>query len=131
LVLAYEVSVILVDGEGGGDSYLRVLAHNETINIQTRLRFLFERALAFEPLEVLARLLVDLVRVDVRAHGQVYLGARDVQEARSVAFGERARLLCVDYVVRHGGDLRHLVGGRTQGAERVYGGHVASPPNTD
>jgi hypothetical protein len=46
-----------------------------------------------------------------------------VEEAQGVPGGERARLLRVDHVVGDGGDLGDTVAGRTQGAERVDGGH--------
>ncbi len=128
LVLADEVSVVLVHGEGGGDAHLRVLAHDETVDVEARLVLFDECALRFEALEVLARFLVDLVRVDVRPFGQVDLGARDVEEAQGVPGGQRARLLGVDHVVGDGGDLGHLVGGRAQGAERVDGGHGRTSP---
>jgi hypothetical protein len=128
LVLADDIRVVLVHGAGGGDARLRVLAHADSVDVETRLVLFDERALGLEPLEIFARALVDLVRIDVRAFRQVYLGARDVEEAQGVVGGQRARLLCVDHVVGDGGDLPDLLKGRAQGAERVDGSHVCSAP---
>ena len=128
LVLADDVGVVLVHGAGGGDAHLRVPAHADAVDVEVWFVLFDERALRLEPLEILARLRVDLVRVDVRALGQVYLGARDVEEAQRVVGGQGARLLRVDHVVGDGGDLPDLVSGRAQGAERVDGGHVCSAP---
>jgi hypothetical protein len=105
-----------------------VAAHAEAVDVEARLLLFDERAFGLEPLEVLARTLVDLVGVDVRPFGQVDLRARDVQEAQRVPPGERARLLRVDHVVGDGGDLPDLLTGRAQRAERVDGGHVCSAP---
>jgi len=100
-----------------------VLAHAEAVEVEARRVLGDERAVVDELLKILAGLRVDLVGVDVRAVGQIDLGARDVEEAERAILRERARFLCVDHVV---GDARHLLDflfGRTQGAERMDDGH--------
>ncbi len=118
LMLADDIGVVLVDRVARGDSGLHVAAHLQAIHVQARLVFANERRRRDQPLEVRLRGLVDDVGVWVSVWRKAELGARDMEEAERIAFGQLPGFLGGHHVVGHRSDSGRGLRRRTKSAKR-------------
>ena len=102
LVLLQEAGEVVLGVERGDDASLRVRAHRLAVGVELRLGVAHERAVGDERVEGLARLGIRLGRRAVGPVGQVYLRARDMQEALGVSGREGLRLGRVHHIIRNG-----------------------------
>ena len=105
---------------------LFVLAHDEPVEIKTRLRFSFQRAGRSQLLEVVNGLAIDGVAVNIGPRGQIDFGPRYVQKAERIALGEGACFFGVDDVVRDAGYCVSALGRRAQSAKGTNDRHSSS-----
>src|SRR6185503_19713236 len=102
-MLANRAVVVFVDRSAGYDADLLVITHDHAVKIEAWLVFFFERRRRDQFFKILDSLSIDDIAVDVCVWRQVDLRPRYVQETEWISFGKRARLVSVNYVVRHTG----------------------------
>jgi hypothetical protein len=90
LVFLDDVLFVLVDREASGHACLLVRSHPQAIEVERRRVLDDEGCLGPQRGQIVARLLVDTVRVRVCSWRQIDLGPRDVEKAEQVA-GESCR----------------------------------------
>ena len=115
----------LVFGSGGraDDAGLDLVAHLQLVQIKMLARVDGQRHLAAEPPERLSGLAVDFFVVQIDAVFKVDFGARNMQEAVGIPFGQPGRFARIDHVVRnrrHGGGAFDR---RKQSVKRKKFGH--------
>jgi hypothetical protein len=105
LVLANNVVLVIIDVYTADQSDLRPVIHDLAIEIQHRCPISNEDPSTDQLIECLASLSVNPWIVGVHTFGEVDVGAADVKEAVRIAFCQQRRLLPVDHVVGHAGNL--------------------------
>jgi hypothetical protein len=126
LVLANQIVIVLVYRETGRHAALRVGAHREPVDIETRRILDHEGRGLPESREVVGRLRISDFGVWVRVRWQIDLGPRHVQEADRIAVGESPSFVARHDIVRHRRHAWRRLGNGSQRTEREYGGHGGS-----
>ena len=123
LVLLDDAGIVFGGGSGARDADLRAAVHGERVDVEIRLGIMGEGGRRAEAFEVRERLVVYGVGMDVRARGELDLGAGDAEESQGIAFGELRRFGGVHDVVGDGGDLRGFGGTGHEGVEGSENSH--------
>ena len=127
-VLLDDAGIVFGGGSGARDADLRAAVHGERVDVEVRLGIMGEGGRRAEALEVRERLVVHGVGMNVRARGELDLGAGDAEESQGIAFGELRRFGGVHDVVGDGGDLRGFGGTGHEGVEGSENSHGKRTP---
>ena len=127
LVLLDDVVDIVVDGYAADKAGLAPAVHYLAVDVETGVLILLAYAVAHELVEILPRLEVDLLGVEVGARGQVDLRLVDVQKRMRLALDHFGSFGAAHNVIGQGCDLRGVLRHRAYRFERLKNCHCYHP----
>lgn len=119
LVLLDDVVDVVVDGYAADKAGLAPAVHYLAVDVEAGVLILLAYAVAHELVEILSRLEVDLLGVEVGARGQVDLRLVDVQKRMRLALDHFGSFGAAHNVIGQGCDLRGVLGHGAYRFERL------------
>src|SRR5437660_3014237 len=105
-----DVFEILLATRDRHQANLAVGTHDLPVQIETRLRILFERSLANQVFEILLSFRIDARVVKIELRRQIDLGLAHTKKTEWIAFGDDPRLSGRHHIIRQFTDTRRQFG---------------------